>query len=197
MTLDELAGLCRVTPQAVHGWVKAGMPVVRKGARGKSQKTLVELAACMDWYFRENYERLELDRARTRLANEQADEKALNNAHRRSDLAPIPLMEREVSNLLAEIRTNALALSSKLAPELEGLSIEERKAVIDRAVFNFLDRASQYHPGAADAGEGGSEASAPQPSPSAAAEHQPVGGRKKDPKRRGVSRAGKVAHQPG
>jgi hypothetical protein len=187
MTLDELAGICRVTPQAVHGWVKAGMPVTRKGSRGRSKKTLVDFQAAMEWYFSENYERLELDRARARLANEQADKTAFDNAERARDLVPLLMIEREFGALLAEIRTNALALSSKLAPELEGLTIEERKAAIDRAVFDFLDRAAAWNPGsAASVGNESAPERAAKPAAPAASDDKPVGRRKKNSKRRGV-----------
>src|ERR1039458_2175052 len=102
MTLDDPAAICRVTPQAVHGWVKAGMPVVRKGARGRSQKTLIDLQKAIEWYFGENYERLELDRQKTRLTSEQADKTAFENAERSRVLVPLSLIERDFSGLLAE-----------------------------------------------------------------------------------------------
>ena len=96
LTVADLAAIFRVTEVSVFQWIKAGMPVAVQGKRGRGgKKTRLDLEACARWYFEANYERLELDRARARLANEQADRAALENAVTRDDLVPLSLIERE------------------------------------------------------------------------------------------------------
>jgi transposase-like protein len=146
-TIDELAGIFGVTAPTVQKWIFLGLPVTARGRRGRGgKKTQVGLKAAVSWYFARNFERLKLLREQTRLLSEQADKVAADNAERARDLAPLSLIQREFGALLAAIRTNAGALAGKLAPELEGLTIEERKATIDRAVFDFLDRLAAWEP---------------------------------------------------
>ena len=88
-TTDELAGIFNVTPKTVRAWVDAGMPVLVEGKQGRGRKTQASLQAAVRWYFQTNFERLELDRARTRLANEQGLKESLANAQRRGQLCMV------------------------------------------------------------------------------------------------------------
>src|SRR5580698_1821150 len=110
VTLDDLATICKVTKQTVHGWIAAGMPIVEKGAVGKRKKTTVNLAACMRWYFSENYERLELDRARARLAHSQALASEMKNRLLSGDAITTATVTREFTSALLIFRTNGLGL---------------------------------------------------------------------------------------
>ena len=198
LTVADLARLFRVTEKTVLVWIKAGMPVAKAGAQGRGKKTQLELEKCVEWFFLTNFERLELDRSRTRLANEQADKAALENAKTRGDLVSLALIGREFGNLLTELRTNALAIPSKLAPELEGQTIAERKATLDRAIFDLLDRAVAWRPSlAAGTDSRGIEAPADLPAAAAGRDGQSMGGRAANPKRRGGRRAGKVENRKG
>jgi len=196
-TLAELAGICRVTEQAVSQWIKAGMPVkepASMGGRGGSKPAVLDLEACMRWYFSTNFERFELERARSRLANEQADSAALRNAEVRDELVRLPVIEKIIGNAVTVLRANTLALPTKLAPELEGLSTPEIKAVLDREARAALEAFAAYDLGptvrriAARAGDGDA---------ATAADGQPVGRRAPNRKRRGKRKAGKVAHRDG
>jgi len=122
ISVEEFAEMVRVTPKTVNLWIRSGMPVASTGSQGRGNGSRIDLKAAVTWYFLENAEAVELNRQRSRLAREQADAKALENAASRQDLVPLSMIEREFSGLLAEIRTNALAIPSKVAPELEGLS---------------------------------------------------------------------------
>src|SRR5262249_51277096 len=129
-----------VTEPAVYQWIKAGMPVAEKGSRGsKAKATQLDLEACMRWYFSENFERLELERARARLANEQADAAALKNSESRGELVRLPLVEKIFGMTMPVFKANTLAIPSKLAPELAGLSAPEIKAVLDREAAQLLE----------------------------------------------------------
>ena len=195
----DLARLFRVTEKSIYTWVKDGMPVVKAGKQGRGgHKTQLDLEKCVEWYFASNHEKLELDRARTRLANEQSLTAELKNAETQRDLVPLSLLTREFAGLLAEIRTNALAIPAKLAPELEGQTIGERKATLERSIFELLDRAVEYRPGSSlgsnttrdDDGSG-------KPETAAGGDGERMGRRKKDPKPGGRGRARKVANKPG
>lgn len=88
--LEELASLFGVTEKTIRAWIRSGMPVEVAGKRGRGvQKTQVSLRKAVEWYFTENFERLELDRQRTRLAEEQADRLADEKAVRRAELIPL------------------------------------------------------------------------------------------------------------
>lgn len=88
--LEELAELFSVTEKTVRAWIARGMPVEVAGKRGRNvQKTQISLEKAVRWYFEENFERLELDRQRTRLAEEQADRLADEKAVRRAELIPL------------------------------------------------------------------------------------------------------------
>jgi phage terminase Nu1 subunit (DNA packaging protein) len=121
MTVAEFAKLLRVTQKTVLTWIKAGMPVASHGSRGGGKvrnKTQINLQPAIEWYFAENYERLELDRQKTRLTSEQADKTAFENAERSRDLVELSLVTREFGALLGEIRTNAPCSISSIGPQV-------------------------------------------------------------------------------
>jgi phage terminase Nu1 subunit (DNA packaging protein) len=192
--LDKIARLFRVTEKAVRGWLSAGMPVHQLGTQGGARKkTRIKLEAAVEWYFKENFERLELDRQRSRLSSEQADKAALDNQERRGDLVSLKAIEREYAGVFTEIRINALAIPSKLAPEVTGLGTAEIKAALERAIFELLDRAAQWEPDSYRIAASGAEL----PAPAAAADHQRVGRQAPHPKSGGGRLAGAVENQQG
>ena len=148
LPIDEIAALFHVTPQSVHNWIAAGLPVVERGRRGRgSRKTQLSLRAAVDWYFGENAEHLEADRQRARRDKESADKLALQNAETRGDLARVSVMESELGMVLADHRSNALGLPSKLAPKLVGLNADQIKDIIEGAVYELLCALADYRPG--------------------------------------------------
>ncbi len=193
----EVARLFRVTEKTSVTWIKSGMPVAVEGKRGRGSKHGLDLAKCVDWYFGENIEKLELDRARTRLANEQAITAALKNAETQRDLVPLSMVEKAWAGLLAELRTNALAIPTKLAPELEGQTVAERKATLDKAVFDLLDRVVAFRPKTAVGADDRVDGEGPDGGEEAAAgDGERVGRSAPRVERRGGGRARKVANKP-
>jgi len=144
MKTAQLAMLFRVTEKTVHDWARAAMPCVTQGRKGRGYSAEYELPAVVEWYFARNFERLELDRARTRLANEQADKARLDNDVRRSDLAEISLIAAVVDDLVSNVKTNLLALPRKIAPELEGMNVHQREEALDRRIRGSLEQLSSY-----------------------------------------------------
>lgn len=143
----EFADLLRVTPKTVTLWIQAGMPVVRRGKQGRGQKTLIELKPAIEWYFRENHERLELDRQTSRLKQELADKAALTNAELRGELVRLNVIEREIASLAANLKQNVMALPTRLAAMLEGMSTDERKSTLERSCREVLEEFAAYRPG--------------------------------------------------
>ena len=91
-TTKEFAEIFGVTEKTVRTWIRDGMPVVKQGAQGAGNESEIDFEAGTRWYFEKNRERLQLDRERTRLASEQADKTALENAQSRGELGVISEM---------------------------------------------------------------------------------------------------------
>lgn len=86
-TTEELAELFGVAEKTIRAWTHAGMPVEVAGKRGRGvHRTMISLRKAVAWYFAENFERLALDRQRTRFAKAQADKTELENTARRGAL---------------------------------------------------------------------------------------------------------------
>lgn len=194
--LDEVARLFCVTEKAVRGWLASGMPVLVKGKQGRSgQKTSISLEKAVEWYFHENYERLELDRARTRLADEQSRKVALENAVRTGELGELSVWQRELEKFFGEFRAAFLAFPIKLAPQLDG-DVNRRKDTLESAVHELLNTLASYSAGTAV----GQRVPAKNRSVRerteipAEADGQPVGRPKKAPLKRKQRRARPVAN---
>jgi phage terminase Nu1 subunit (DNA packaging protein) len=124
------------------------MPVLTLGKQGRGNKTSISLEKAVEWYFHENYERLELDRARTRLADEQSRKVALENATRTGELGELSIWQRELEKFFGELRAAFLAFPIKLAPQLDG-DVNQRKDLLEREVFALLHSISGHSGGAA------------------------------------------------
>jgi phage terminase Nu1 subunit (DNA packaging protein) len=96
LDVAALAGLFRVTEKTVRDWTAQGMPVAKAGGKGRGKKAMYRLGECVEWYFEENFERLELDRQRTRLAAEQAQKIAIENALRTAAVGELDIWQAEL-----------------------------------------------------------------------------------------------------
>lgn len=186
----EIAEIFSVTTKAVHDWIRAGMPVAVEGGQGAGNEAQIDLEVAVRWYFRDNFERFELDRQRTRLASEQAQRIAIENAVRAGELGELKLWQEELEKHLGEVRAAMLALPTKLAPRLDG-DINQRKDRLEAGIHEVLRRFATYRPTipgrrntAKDlAGEAGME-------PAAKANGKRVGGRVSKALKRKQRRAG-------
>lgn len=123
----------------------AGIESRRKGAAD-----LYDSAAALEAIYAPDVtEDGELDAVaeRARRDAESADRLALQNAETRGDLARVSVMERELSALFADHRSNALALPSKLAPQLVGLNADQIRERIEASVYDLLTQLANYQPG--------------------------------------------------
>lgn len=150
VTTDACAELFKVTVQTVNQWIRDGLPTVKRGRKGGGKTSLIDVREAIAWYV--DFD--PLDAAKTRLATEQADKQALDNAVRRGELAEISIIRSEWQALIGEIRAQLLAIPTKEAPQLDG-NVNQRKERLERAIREVLSRLATYQPGGA-AGAGAS-----------------------------------------
>jgi len=87
---------------------------------------------------------LELTEERARLAKEQADKTALDNAQRRGELLEVGVVEAEVTSAFARVRSRLLAIPSKTAPLVSQVETPaEAEAIIRSAVIEALRELSE------------------------------------------------------
>ena len=120
------------------------MPVVSRGKQGTRKKTRINLEAAVQWYFANNYEKTALERSRTRLANEQAESAKLKNELQRGDSVSLRSAEQQLTLALSNVRTNTLAIPTKLAPLLENRSAAEIKATLEREIRACLEAIADF-----------------------------------------------------
>lgn len=197
--LADIAQIWGVTEKAVRGWIKQGLPVLKAGTQGGArEKTEIDLEAAARWYFESNLEKLELDRQRARLAEEQADKHALENAHRRGELLDVASVAKTWGDLFTAIRAHILALPTKTAAEVAAMTDANRiRERLTTEVHQILAEASAYQPrGAAKARSRGARPADGEHTHAAAGAHgKPVGGREPKAKPRKQRGAGKMANR--
>lgn len=125
-------------------------------------------------------EDLDLNAERARLAKEQADKTALENAARRGQMVDALVVVNEWTDQIAAARSRLLSAPTKLAPQLVDLSDANVIATAIRTeIYAALAELSEYDPdpseGSASAGDaaGSEDVGAP-----AVADRKPVGRRK-------------------
>ncbi len=146
ISTNHLAALFGVQRGTIQKWIDKGLPIALRATQGDHAGHQFNLSACVEWFFRVNFERLELDRARARLANEQADKTRMENDVRSQDLAEIAVIEGVLAEIVGHARRKLLALPRKIAPALEGLAAREREAVLDDRIRGALEELSAYRP---------------------------------------------------
>jgi phage terminase Nu1 subunit (DNA packaging protein) len=169
----EFAALCKVSAQTVTNWMNAGMPAKRSGRQGQTVR--ISLAAALPWVVA-NKETAGSERQR--LASEQANKLALENARRRGELIYADQVAECLSRLAADLAARHDALPGRLAGELAGLNdaatirgrlLEELRAV-RRA---FADATAELADAlGSDPDDGADPDAAPEP-------HEPGVGRRK------------------
>lgn len=190
--------------------------LVRRGVFAKAARGGYDLNACRTAYIRhlrevaagraaqidgEDEENLDLVQERARLAKEQADKIAMENATRRGESLSRPDVVAMIQGLIAHSRAKFLALPSKLAAILARL--DQPREVQDRlttAIHDCLAELANTRWVSADPGEpsGGGSSDGGDERLRAAAEtdRQRVGRPKQNAKPGGKRRAGKVGHKP-
>jgi phage terminase Nu1 subunit (DNA packaging protein) len=121
LTLAETAGLFKVTQKTVRDWIGRGLPTVRLGSQGRGKKTLLNLPDAVRWWFAENFERLELDRARTRQASETANKLSIDNAARRGEVVLAAVVSQVWNEWAADVSARLDGLAGRVAAEFASI----------------------------------------------------------------------------
>lgn len=148
-SLQEIADLFHVSTKTVRDWAAQGMPVHSQGRRGGGEqrlRTMFDLRAVTEWYFRVNFERLELDRQRARLASEQAQKLHVENAARLAAVGEFEIWQAAVAPLFAAIRAALRAFPARVAPRVSG-DVNQREACLEAAVTATLRELAAFRAG--------------------------------------------------
>ena len=117
LTGAQLADLLKVSPGTITNWMDAGMPVTRTGRQRKALR--ISLALAMPWIISHRESR---GGERERLASEQADKIALENARKRGELLHADQVAEVLAKLGAELAARHDAVPGRVAGEFAGLT---------------------------------------------------------------------------
>lgn len=185
MNKAQYAERAGVSLPAVDLWIRRGMPAEKSGKEWQIDPDQAD--AWRDEYQGSN-ESLDLTRERARLAKEQADRTAMENAERRGKLIDSEKAAEWWASVITNARMRLLAIPTKVAPLVIGSkSLPEVRDVIEKAIHDALTELSAADPIAGAGGNEGMEAAA-------APDSKPVGRRKPKAKSGKQRRAGKVGH---
>lgn len=125
LNFKQFADLCGFTRQWVTKWADRGMPVVsRPDDAGHGNEATVDTTAAIPWLIEEARKgvRHEPGSARDRLAAEQAERVAMENAERRGELVPVGTLGEVLNDLAATLAADLEALPGRMAAELAGMT---------------------------------------------------------------------------
>jgi len=111
------AALCDVSPQTVSNWCEAGMPHEGGGGHGETRKINVRKA--LPWVVANRTEKPGSERER--LAKEQADKIAIENAQSRKELIKADHVQDSISEALANLTTQLDGLPGRMATPLASI----------------------------------------------------------------------------
>lgn len=188
----DLAKLMSTTGPTIDRWSVS--PVEKRG-----NATLYDARTVIQWRLNRDKEQvgvLDLSKEKARLAKEQADSKALDNAKLRGELLPRGVILAQWENDYSVLKSQLLSLPTKLAQsssqattphELEELAREMIYECLGELSRTGLpgDAPADFQPGEEDA------------TPATEADDKPVGRQVQKAKRGGKRRAGAVEDKPG
>lgn len=131
---EALADMLGVTPKTVIEWQEAGLPIAKRGRAGIPSE--FESADVIRWFADREIARLNLKRPQDRLAGEQADKIAMQNAVTRRELAPTYLLEQVLAAAGARVAAILDAIPGAIrrrnqaltAADIEIIAVEIAKA---------------------------------------------------------------------
>ena len=116
-TAGDLAKLLGVSAASVSQWVDAGMPCAR--GRTKGHAITIEPERALPWVLARREPK---GSQRARLAKEQADKVALDNAAKRGELVKLSLVADVMLAQAADISGRLDGLAGRVASEFAGIS---------------------------------------------------------------------------
>jgi phage terminase Nu1 subunit (DNA packaging protein) len=149
-------------------WQKEGMPVEKQGKRGESSSYDTEKV--IDWLIkRANDTDSELERARIRSINAQADKTEIEVETMRGNLIPLEAMHGMWSDVLAAFRARILSIPSRLTPQLASIRDPKKIERLLKETHNeALQELADYDPRAEQKSKVGGKSSHKHRSSSAA-----------------------------
>ena len=156
----QAAAFFGVSVQAIDGWINRGCPCEKRG-----RSLNFYLPEVVQWRYSQDEDgaKLDLTAERARLAKEQADKTAMDNAKLRGEMIPVAAVRELLERILIVFKTHILAIPSKLAPLVLGLktTAEARDAIDEHlhGALNELSRLSVSNLGSAS-GPSGSKTAA-------------------------------------
>ena len=149
VTRQEIADLFGVSHTTVDAWVKRGLPVVQRGARGK--KWVINTAEVSEWIKQREIEKLSGEGVsdaeelkRRKLAAETAKVE-LELSRLKAEIVPLAQLERALANVFAEMKTRMRSVPSRIATSLIGEDNETRiKAVILQEIDQALEALGDF-----------------------------------------------------
>jgi phage terminase Nu1 subunit (DNA packaging protein) len=115
----RLAALLGVVPLRISKWQADGLPVARRGARGRAN--LYDVGAVVRWRVSRNARDdapLSLGAERARLARAQAVKVEHENAIRRGEYTRNTDVQREYADIAVSVRNRLRAIPSAVAPQI-------------------------------------------------------------------------------
>lgn len=170
--VEEASTRFRVQPNTIRDWIRRGLPTVQKGGKGAGNKSLVDPLEALPWFL----DHVGEDAEKIRLAREQADKVALDNAERRADLARVSVMTQAFSDAVVTAQSLLLAIPTKEARTIAAMNdanaIEHR---LRTSIHDALRQLAAYGDGGAKKRKRGGRARDAAVRSSTRPDRQPVG----------------------
>lgn len=133
----QLADLLGLSSRRVNQLAREGIVVRSAPGKFDAPASVQNYVTHMAGRSQEKEAGVELDREKTRLAREQAENVALKNRKARGELLDRGEVEREWSDILRKVRAGVLASTSRIRNRLPHLTIDDAEA-IDRELREVL-----------------------------------------------------------
>ncbi len=166
----DLAAIMGVTAMTVRAWERKGMPVARKGSRGRPGQ--YNTADVIRWRAEQaaqaatgDTNAMDMEEAKRRKTAAEAALAEMDLALRRGELIEVDTVGRLVAEEYATVRANIMAMPGELAPDLEHRTVLEIEELLSTKVTEILDALAadgQFasEDGAEESAGGGPEAAA-------------------------------------
>jgi len=155
----DLAEILRVSLPTVDSWIRRGLPVAKKGGRGRAYE--FDLADVIQWRVDQaeagvaaERDVIDFEEARARKTTAEAEIAEADARQRRGELVEIDTVAELLEQKLSTVRLRMLAVPSKVAPRVATLrSVPKVRRVLEDEFADVLDELSSGDEFAAGATE--------------------------------------------
>lgn len=147
VSVARCAAIFGVTSKCVRDWISEGMPVLKRGARGAGNGSVLDLAAVVSWYVARRAGPFDPQQELARKNAALADRTEMENALRRGELCVIEDMQKAWADHIGVARTRLLAIPATVAPRVAGIAdVPLIAAAIRTEIYGALTELSEYTP---------------------------------------------------